>query len=282
MNKQIILTLIFASFSAFAHAQDVLYKKNGTTENVKILEVSETKITYKKWDNTDGPNFIIHPDEVKKIMYENGTEDNFRNGKTVTINKNTNTDLPVNERKNIIAISPFFMTNTGPIGIGASYERIVGSKGIIGLILPAGVSFYSNYFGGFNASNDRKSTVFYAFPGAKFYIPKQDNSKGIFSIGLSVPIAAGSVQESGWFFDPNTQTQTYDTRTNQLFTMGIMLMNSINIFPTDHLYLSIDFGIGYPYFVSESLDRKAINYVATPFTNGAPLVNGGVKIGYRF
>ncbi|MCF8299309.1 MAG: hypothetical protein K9J13_17300 [Saprospiraceae bacterium] len=50
-----------------------------TNENIqaKVLEVTPTEIKYKRFDNQDGPLFIILKSDVIMICYENGTKDIF-------------------------------------------------------------------------------------------------------------------------------------------------------------------------------------------------------------
>lgn len=55
---------------------DLIYQTNGLIIQAKIMEVSPTEIIYKKWNNLDGPIFRISRNDVKKIKYSNGEEDN--------------------------------------------------------------------------------------------------------------------------------------------------------------------------------------------------------------
>ncbi|PWH84988.1 hypothetical protein [Brumimicrobium oceani] len=56
---------------------DVLYKKNGDELRLKVLEIDETRIKYKKCDNLNGPIYSIGISEVFMIKYANGTKDVF-------------------------------------------------------------------------------------------------------------------------------------------------------------------------------------------------------------
>lgn len=51
---------------------DVIFLKNGTEINVKVLEINPAEIKYKKCDNIDGPTIIINKSEATKIRYANG------------------------------------------------------------------------------------------------------------------------------------------------------------------------------------------------------------------
>ncbi len=51
---------------------DVIYFKNGTTQNAKIIEITETEIKYKYCNNPNGPLITIFKHKVYKISYKNG------------------------------------------------------------------------------------------------------------------------------------------------------------------------------------------------------------------
>lgn len=59
-------------------SQDIITKKTNEVINAKVLEVKVLEITYKKFDNPDGPIYTILKSEVLKIQYENGTIDIFK------------------------------------------------------------------------------------------------------------------------------------------------------------------------------------------------------------
>lgn len=75
--KQFIIIIIFALFASNILAQDVIIYTNGIEENVKVLEVSETEIRFKKWTNQNGPTYVKKVAEIFMIRYENGTSQTF-------------------------------------------------------------------------------------------------------------------------------------------------------------------------------------------------------------
>lgn len=54
-------------------AQDSLYKRDGTVLAVKLIEVTQAEVKYKRADYTDGPTFIVSKSELLKIRYANGS-----------------------------------------------------------------------------------------------------------------------------------------------------------------------------------------------------------------
>jgi hypothetical protein len=75
MKQFIILFLALLASNIFA--QDVIIYTNGTEENSKVLEVSETEIRFKKWTNQSGPTYVKKVAEIFMIRYENGTTQTF-------------------------------------------------------------------------------------------------------------------------------------------------------------------------------------------------------------
>lgn len=64
-------------------SQDVITTKSGGNILAKILEIDQTQIKYKKYDNPDGPVYWILKSEVLMVKYENGSVDVFKVEKTV-------------------------------------------------------------------------------------------------------------------------------------------------------------------------------------------------------
>jgi hypothetical protein len=80
--KTIILTTLTTILSlTFCFSQDVITKKTGEDIQSKVLEVGQTEVKYKKFDNQNGPIFTILKSEVLMVRYENGTKDIFNQEK---------------------------------------------------------------------------------------------------------------------------------------------------------------------------------------------------------
>jgi hypothetical protein len=69
------------------HAQDILTLKNGNELKVKVIEINDTEIKYKKFENLDGPSRVISKSEAFSIKYENGSKDVFGNEPKVSETK---------------------------------------------------------------------------------------------------------------------------------------------------------------------------------------------------
>lgn len=71
-NRLFIVAMLMICFAQFGKAQDVINYQNGEQVQAKILEISGTKIKFKKFNNPDGPTYTIDRNAVASISYENG------------------------------------------------------------------------------------------------------------------------------------------------------------------------------------------------------------------
>lgn len=78
LTMKSLLTLLGLLISAhFVNAQDTLYRMNGESIGVKVLEVSPKEVKYVLSSNPSGPTYIVLKSEVYMIEYANGTKDVF-------------------------------------------------------------------------------------------------------------------------------------------------------------------------------------------------------------
>ncbi len=57
--------------------QDVVRFQKGDSLTVKVTEIKETQIQYKRLDNLEGPVYTIKKSDVESITYSNGSTDRF-------------------------------------------------------------------------------------------------------------------------------------------------------------------------------------------------------------
>ena len=75
--KKLFSICLLLFVSGLMNAQDIIVKKDGSIIKVKVLEVSEEAIKYKKIDKTDGPTYSVLKSNLTSINYENGEVENF-------------------------------------------------------------------------------------------------------------------------------------------------------------------------------------------------------------
>lgn len=68
----IIILSLFMTIPSFA--QDIIKTKAGKDISAKVMEISEKEVSYKMFDNQDGPVVKISTDKLFKIIFENGSE----------------------------------------------------------------------------------------------------------------------------------------------------------------------------------------------------------------
>ncbi|MES2133662.1 MAG: hypothetical protein V4506_15035 [Bacteroidota bacterium] len=60
-------------------AQDTIVKTNGDVIVAKITEVGTNALTYKKWDNQEGANFVDFKTDIVYVRFSNGQKQVFNN-----------------------------------------------------------------------------------------------------------------------------------------------------------------------------------------------------------
>ena len=84
-----LLVLLFLLCATSISAQDVIVKKDGSTVVCRVVEVTATEITYKKWSDLNGSNYVMERSSASAINYENG--------KKVNLSEATNLYKPHNQ-----------------------------------------------------------------------------------------------------------------------------------------------------------------------------------------
>lgn len=180
MKQQILLfTIIVCAISL--NAQDLIVLRDATEIESKVLEITETNVSYKKWDNLDGPVFSISRDKVFFIRFANGTKEVF-----FTSGDSQNTSP---QQKNAESVkpepSPFWQNR--PFINGVFFSGYVDFMGFMG---------YS--YGGAVTVSMGARIFDYAYTGARFGlaydpnayyycgIPVQLDLRGYFPINTNV------------------------------------------------------------------------------------------------
>jgi hypothetical protein len=70
--KKIFILLLYLLVQNICFAQDIIYKKDGTIQKGKILEVTVDRVKYMKIELPNGPTYEILKSEVIKIKYSTG------------------------------------------------------------------------------------------------------------------------------------------------------------------------------------------------------------------
>ena len=118
---------------------DVLTFKTGEEIEVKVLEIGQSEIKYKKCNNQNGPTISVNKSDVFTIKYSNGTKDVITSIKS---NNSTIPDISSGDKSLPLAILLWFFFGflgfhrfyLGHIGIGILYLLTGGLCGL-GLLI---------------------------------------------------------------------------------------------------------------------------------------------------
>lgn len=163
--RKLFAFLGIVGFSGLA-AQDTLVKMDSSRVVVKVVSVTDRKITYTRYDNPQGATYETSRNNVARIAYANGTQDIFEG--------RTETEIVAGKKPNVISI-----TTTDLIAgvITLNYERIIGSDIGIRLIGSMGVlgttgkvpDYYgsSHYYSRYKLFSVGTDMHYYVFKGSR-------------------------------------------------------------------------------------------------------------------
>lgn len=75
MKKTIFMIIVACVLGASVYAQDVITMTNGEEVKALVLEITQSEIKYKKFDNPNGPNYTLKKSEIFMIKYANGSKE---------------------------------------------------------------------------------------------------------------------------------------------------------------------------------------------------------------
>jgi hypothetical protein len=189
----LLLTIFFFAFAFRSYSQDILYKTDGTKEQVKITMVTDKEIQFKKFTNPDGPVYSVPKKDVLMITYENGDFEMI-NKSTVSDKQAAKTDLEENFKKNLISFNLFDVVY---YDFTVSYERILAS-GTMGIKIPLGIGYaYNSDF--YNNREQWVKNKFYSGIGINFYPTGQ--GKWRYFVGPNIRVGYGKLIDyySGYY-----------------------------------------------------------------------------------
>ena len=270
MQKLFALTASTFLLAFTAHAQDRLRLRNGSSLEVKVMEVGTREVTYKRFDNQNGPTYRIVRSSVESIQYENGTKEEFGRGDGSGAQESRQA---LTYGPSTLSIAPIQFTDVSVRSLGIYYERAVGPGGVVALRLPVVLNFPTQNNG---RGYDGIFTTLY--PGVNFY-PKGYDGPVRYAIGPSLALGIGKRRFTGYGYDPITGQSQYFNVDNDVFYYGIMVNNSLNINAGEHLYMGVEFGLGMKYSDESSGYNQQYGYY---YNNSPVLTNFNFRIGYRF
>ena len=217
MKKLAILLCTSLGFLCTVHAQDVMIRKDGSEVLAKILEINPDEISYKRFDNQDGPVYWEKKKDILKIKYANGTEDIF-----VQVSPQ---DESVKKLRysGLVELTPYFGDHSGGAGgfsgvaINTSYGIQLKGKYFMGMGTGMNFTKYHTYIPlyatfGMDLSPEKIRPFFSVSLGAQFRINDYYNdapSAALWSNGMfgyrfkSFYTACGISIQTGYNYEYN-------------------------------------------------------------------------------
>jgi hypothetical protein len=223
-----ILCFLFALSCYNSYAQDFIYRINGDKISAKVLEIDKAYISYKKFDNQDGPTYKMVRKEIVRIEYKNGTVENFVEEKPLLIGYSTGFGRNL---VNFDFVSLLFSE------VGISYEHIFGS-GIVGLKIPV--------ICGFNHSNYNSWMVYNNFiSGIDLNLYPTGQGRVRYFVGPGFRVGSVSVTTySPFSYDSNGYYVEPVPKTINSGMTAFQVNNGVLFQPTINFNISLVLGIG--------------------------------------
>lgn len=98
MKKIFLFSLILIATMTHCFSQDIITKKNAEDIKAKVLEVTTSEISFKKFDSPNGPTYRILKTEVLMIRYQDGSKDVFSDAQA-PVEKPTSDNLQAKGRQ---------------------------------------------------------------------------------------------------------------------------------------------------------------------------------------
>ncbi len=281
MNLKIAFLGLLSFVATGVFAQDKIFQSNGNVIDAKIKMIKGDNIIYWHWEDRNGALYALSLQEVDKIHYQSGVEEVFHgsNNKAIpsgdvhTYRPSQYYSSPMITGKEVFSFAPIFFTENGA-GIAFSYEKMLDKNGIVSFYLPV-IATINTDSKDESKKNKPEDVMVYTGPGIKFY---PTGSRGLlkYAVGPSLVFGVGQKTSGGDSYTvwngQQSQTYTNPYTTGTKTVLGILVNNSLNINPSAHISLGLDFGFGFTY----------INNVGGVNKGVTGMVQGGFKIGYRY
>lgn len=278
MVKKWLIALMSLPFAL--HAQDKIYKRDGSIVESKVKAVGTGVITYKRFEKQTGPDFSIPVRDVERIVYENGYIDNFpasHSHRGHVTEKGSDREYTKVYGSNIFTFVPAAYTFAleGTIndpGIGLSYERLLDAEGHFGFTLPVVYSFAQNknynnnyyyYSSSYTFTGPNNHTSLSFMPGVKFY-PAREQRKVRYGLGVSFFATFGS--EPYDVYDRNFGAGVVPgTRGDWKYTMyGAAISNTVNITLARNFFMELGVNGCVPFADNRFRDQSDFTNVFSP------------------
>ena len=221
-------------------AQDIIYKKDKTKIEAKILAVGLEDVRYLKQNNLTGPEYVLQKSEITLISYLNGSYENFESSVSTIdysypINNYSNrtdylkTGLDTAFKQNILNY------NLGDLlsyNFTLSYERI-SKNGMLGIKVPLRVGFGGTDYG--------QDLLYSGGLDLNFYPTGQGRLK--YFVGPALEAGSIQYQSDYYYYNAPYPPYGYNIYKERFFVAGYV-NNGAMLQITKQFSLSSTLGIG--------------------------------------
>jgi hypothetical protein len=246
--RHLVFTLFLLVISFLGlYAHDTIILINGDSIAAKILTVAPKEVSFKKVNNLSGPTYTMEVNKIKRIVYDNGSFEDYHEGNKAT----TVDESKKGYGKNMIQLQPAKLFSS----INSQY--LCGAIGYQRLFAKAYLGFK---FGGVLAYDQKLAGVSYEL----LFYPSKANGILKYYIGIG--------GKSGMFY-------TYNLGDGEgIAYNAVQLINGIQYHASNHFMIGLHTGIGLGYALGEVQKNWGITTEQVPFT----ALNIGLQLGYRF
>jgi hypothetical protein len=125
MKRFIILIPVFIFFITNVYSQDTIFMKNDEFVISKVTEILPEIVKYKKYENLNGPDYTINKSDIKRIVYQNGSVDEFN---TLPVNYQPKQDR---QKAHAIFVVGYTLSTLGADALYTEYDNgVVASFGV--------------------------------------------------------------------------------------------------------------------------------------------------------
>jgi len=103
MNTKIRTTIFIASLlmTMSLYSQDTIKTVSGNKIISKVIEINQSEVKYKRFNNLEGPKYVLNREDIESITYINGLTEVFNKVDNNTFmavkeNSNNNSELDIN------------------------------------------------------------------------------------------------------------------------------------------------------------------------------------------
>jgi hypothetical protein len=251
--------LLFSSNKVFS--QDIIVRTNNDSIRAKVVEITTDKIRFRMYNAKEGPIQEIHKNNVKQIIYENGSK------LTIVYNRyEVPSDMIIHERAHAIKIDLFApLFNHFTIG----YE----TKLKLGLNL----EFKASLIGTNISTFLKHAEGFFVTGGVKFIRLSNSYSKGLKYIN---PLK-GNYFKPGFIFTQYRRDEDHTFVLHTHYVIDIVFGRQYSI--SKKIALDYFGGAGFGIHKSTSEDDLTYAYSHIFFGQKLPIIiTGGLTVGYIF